>query len=850
MTVQGDPPVSAKAPDPADVPGVLSLRSAIAAGRLRLTGLEPAVHRTALFALGLVLLASLAIIGAALAIPMPGGVLLLPGRLVGEPVPVPVPNLAIVGFLVGLAPASVALVASALAVPRRSTRAVILAVASVNLSIGGSTLAQLPLATAVSDVDPLAPWIIAAGGGAAVAASLLLVLAGLVPPRDGLARTASRGVTALAAVPGVLLAVTYLVGLAGSATMPTPRPAGLEAFPDVLHIGAAAVAAPLYGMLARILPLVLAPIVLWEAATWARASRAELAAPVVRRVDRAPWLLVALVTAKVGWIGLGYLGRLPESLGGAAEAWAASAGRGPVAWLIAALFAGAAAAWLVKRASPKIDERGIRPGMRFVIGGFTAASVLGGALVIAAGILLLLPVTGPFELAIRLGGIAADLIQPLQIATVPVALVAGIVLLRRGRVATGGFLALAGVWMAPRALFVIAATTGLVPGDAANPLSVDLVTLDTLLTVVVAALAIALARGRRTGADAGSLALVLVVSTLMAHGGTLVPPAIASILVLAAILFPPFRELAFGSRELNEPSHVRPARVLGSLGRQGAALLLVAGTRTIVGGVGQTGFEALGHVLFGPPYAALLVAAVVTMRRRRPGAVEVAEDAVVVPILAGATGHPGRHHVTRPALGLAVGAVGLAIAVAIAGLAVDPLVGRAWEPSPGPGATPGADPSAAPAGSPDPSGSPGPTGSPGQPGDDDIAPLRAMVLEVNDRMTKLQELVNEHVGTASGEGLATAGDDLSAAAAGDLAWLTVQPVRPCFVAYRDAVARHMTAYRDFGAAVAAVGRGTGSDAEVNRLVGEIQVSLDLVVDTLSAALPACGVVVASPSPAP
>jgi hypothetical protein len=114
-------------------------------------------------------------------------------------------------------------------------------------------------------------------------------------------------------------------------------------------------------------------------------------------------------------------------------------------------------------------------------------------------------------------------------------------------------------------------------------------------------------------------------------------------------------------------------------------------------------------------------------------------------------------------------------------------------------------------------------------------------------MTALQQLVSEHVGTASGTALAAAGDELATTAATDVAWLMAQPVNPCFAPYRDAVARHMTAYRDFGATVAAIGRGTGSDAEVNRLVDEVRASLDLVIETLDAALPACGITVPSPS---
>ena len=839
MTAPGVPPAVETTPDPVAAPGAVSLRAALAQGRLRLGGLAPAVRWPAVVAIGLVVLASLAILADALAVPLPGGVLMLPGRMLAEAQPVPVANLAVIGFLAGLAAASVTLVASALAVPRRSSRAIVLAVAGGNLSVAASVLANLRLASTVAEVDPLAPWAVAIGGGGAVAASLALGIGGLVPPADGLARPASRLVTALAAVPGLLLAAAYAAGLAGSAVLPTPRPEELASYPDVLHIGAAAVAAPIYGALDRILPLILAPVVLWQAATWARASRAELAAPVVRRADTIPWLLMALVTAKLGWLALGYLGRLPESLGGAAPAWNASASDGIVAWLIAGAFAAGAAAWLAHPASPRISERGVEPGMRFVVGGFTAGSVVGGVCVVAAGILLLLPVEQPFEVAIRLGDLAAELIVPLQLATVPAALVAGVMLLRRGHLATGAFLAVAGAWMAPRALFVLADSLRLVPEGAANPLGVELVTLDTLLTVVVVGLAVAAVTGRRTGADAGSLALVLAVSTLMAHGGTLVPPGVAPVLVLAAVLFPPFRELVFGSRALNEPSRVRPARVLGSLGRQGAALLLVAGTRTIVAGPGETGLGELGLVLFGPPYAALLVAAVVTMRRSRPGAVEIAEGAVVAPVNA----FPG---VRRPALGVAAGIGGLAVAVALGGLVVDPLVGRAWEPHATP--TPSQGPAPSTAASPAPSGASAATSAPTQAAPGDLALFRVLVPAVNERMTALQAIVTERMTGTSGPELEAAGLDLAGAARDSIAWLAEQPVRPCFAPYRDAVARHLAAYRDFGGAVAALGGGTGSDAEIDRLVEEIGASLDLVVGSLESAIVACGAAEASPAP--
>jgi hypothetical protein len=110
-------------------------------------------------------------------------------------------------------------------------------------------------------------------------------------------------------------------------------------------------------------------------------------------------------------------------------------------------------------------------------------------------------------------------------------------------------------------------------------------------------------------------------------------------------------------------------------------------------------------------------------------------------------------------------------------------------------------------------------------------------------MTALQALVTERVGPASGADLAAAGDALAAAAAADLEWLMAQAEQPCSAPYRDAVARHLAAYRDLGAAVAAIGRGTGPESDVTTVIGEVETTLDLVLDTLEAALPACGVTV-------
>jgi hypothetical protein len=102
-------------------------------------------------------------------------------------------------------------------------------------------------------------------------------------------------------------------------------------------------------------------------------------------------------------------------------------------------------------------------------------------------------------------------------------------------------------------------------------------------------------------------------------------------------------------------------------------------------------------------------------------------------------------------------------------------------------------------------------------------------------MTALQQL-ETWTASAPHPGGAGGGRRRPPAARGP-SWLAAQPVAPCFTPYRDVVALP-AAYRDIGAAVAAV-RGTAGGGD--QPPGEVSASLDLVVDTMAAALPACGV---------
>jgi hypothetical protein len=188
------------------------------------------------------------------------------------------------------------------------------------------------------------------------------------------------------------------------------------------------------------------------------------------------------------------------------------------------------------------------------------------------------------------------------------------------------FLIALAVWALPRVLNLVPHLLGMpAPSGTDAPGTVELVTLDTAVTVMVATLAAWHWRTGR-GADAGALTLVLVVSTLLAHASTLVPAGLSSTFFYVALIFPVVYDLAFDSEPLNESAPERPYRVVRTLSVRAALLLLLA-VGIVLGQVDP--FRAsegeVAYLLFAPPFTAWLVAAGLTARQAAaPAAVAVA----------------------------------------------------------------------------------------------------------------------------------------------------------------------------------------------------------------------------------
>ncbi|HVA87367.1 MAG TPA: hypothetical protein VNF73_13765, partial [Candidatus Saccharimonadales bacterium] len=120
--------------------------------------------------------------------------------------------------------------------------------------------------------------------------------------------------------------------------------------------------------------------------------------------------------------------------------------------------------------------------------------------------------------------------------------------------------------------------------------------------------------GRRTALGPRAIFLILVVSTLLADGGALVPPVWSRALFYLALVFPLTYELAFDASALNRPGADRAGRLIEGLGARAGAITVVAigvalGTVT----PDSQGTGTVGRVLFAVPFTALLLAA--TMAR-------------------------------------------------------------------------------------------------------------------------------------------------------------------------------------------------------------------------------------------
>ena len=370
---------------------------------------------------------------------------------------------------------------------------------------------------------------------------------------------------------------------------------------------------------------------LWQSVVAARALRRELGVVISARVARRPKILFALLGAKAVWLIAGYAGVLTVPfLAGSPANWEAARQEDPAGLLVAALLVAGATWWLVRPTRPQVSDRAVGPATAFFAIGFYLPTIL------ASAVLLLLAVTelwaqvppilpdspelGPCLAAA--GGSALGIgtcvarvftsfIEDAGYMTWVAGLGVAVVAWLRGRrdiaIAFGAVL----VWALP----IVAGRVANGPGATADRLvgRPELLTLDALLTIVIAVLAILWWRGRQAVVPPRTLALVLVVSTLVAAVGGAVPsgqlPVVVGLLLVGTALY----ELLFDSASVNEAGIRRAELLPRTLGLQ------LLGFGILATSVALDQFSAEGADLadfFVPPVIVILVAAEISRRRR------------------------------------------------------------------------------------------------------------------------------------------------------------------------------------------------------------------------------------------
>ncbi len=591
----------------------LGFRREFQVGRLRLHDLPAGPRRASVASLLVLAAIAIVVVLHSIGVGVPGPSFEIPGRfLVGDTTrSVALAALLLAG--VGIAVACVDLVLANRWRERRLSRLVLVAIGVLGLAMSSALVGAADDLAHVEAIvgetltvpQPPASLLIALGGAVGMVGAIIAIALAIQRRRPINPWILASAAASPFAITGVLLVG---VGYEAFDLGPAAPDVGL---PQILT--ATAYVAPSLTLVANIVGFWLVPLALWQVVTWARASRREIGTSVAIRLDGRPWLLVAAITLKLGWLGLGLAGRLPVSLGGGSPVWGAAAADGLVAWLIAAIFAGLAGWWLVSARRVPISERGFAPAALLVIVGFSMVTILMSLTLTALPIANLLPGRPLSEMLVAATDRQFELTLIVQLGTLIAALVVAAWLWRRpGQRSMIVFLLAVVAWVAPRVPDVVGALLELPQAPSFAP---ELASLDAVLTIVIALLAAAWYAGRQHGATPPALLLVLVVSTLLVHAGTLVPAVLVATFFFLALLFPVAYELLFDSEPLNEAKPDRPGRVLESLGVRVGTLSLVA-LGIVVGTVGPSdaGWDQLGRVLFAVPFSALLVAATLSQR--------------------------------------------------------------------------------------------------------------------------------------------------------------------------------------------------------------------------------------------
>ena len=589
-------------------------------------------------AIGVSLVGCLVILASTLGLDVPGGSVGVVGRFADaeQRTPLEVPIAVFVLAAVGLAVGAATLAAASV---RSGGKAVGLLVFGIGIAIaglGGLALGSLDAlrvsARAImGDEGLIVPaWHLTGLISLASAVAIVLLLVARPRGRRVLLPVA-------AAAPFLALLVGLLLAIGHEIPVGTFNQALAPDYPATLSIGA-----PIHGPILFFVGLtggLIGLLAIWQTSTWTRASARQVGRHLGRQTRRWWWLLGGLLGAKLVWLALGIGGLLPPMLGGASGAWAALRSDDVASFLYVAVLVGVAGLWLLRPRRSLPESRALR--WAGVVIALIAAATL-----ITTAVPLLVPALESLEPSGRTTSIPGDVTlgaclstwsrpagtllsclglwipdwQNLWIlAVLLVAFVAGLALIRR-RPTDGSaiFLVVLGAWGLPRGLQAASAVPPPeLPGVADLPSfnAPQPETLDLAVTVLVLGLAIGWWMDRQRRVEPADLVIILVVSTLVIHGSTLVPTSPLPLLLAAAIIFPILYELVFDSKELNDPSREdRAARVLASTGSRALALTLLA--VTLASGVvdidSLTGRFAF--IVFGLPFAITIVAVTISDR--------------------------------------------------------------------------------------------------------------------------------------------------------------------------------------------------------------------------------------------
>jgi hypothetical protein len=561
--------------------------------RLSLAGLSPASAAFARLALAAVVVAGAAIVlkasGIQVAIPSYD---LQPTTIL---------------FTGGLGVASAVIAAGASQARRRGLGIGLVAL----VSLAGATLGTLLVNTAQSQLS-------------------LSTLAGNPTDQADLVRSA--GIAAAAGWDGAIVAVGAVVA---AAWRRPPTVVGvLTAGPYVLAIAAYVVADPVYhpgatlgttidpvsgrilvsNAIDSFLPVLqqgpLVALLMWQALEYGRWS-IEIGDR-VRRVRLDPVrLLAAALVVKLGWLALGYAGRLPG-----ARVWEASRGDGPFAWILALGFAALAGSWLATRRRATASAHGTDVAAGIVVVAFIFSSIATTILLEATFVTTLVvpSALGPGSPLLDLIHWLTNQFGLLSLLSIPFAALLALALRAARRAPQIAlFLSIFAIWAGVRGLPLIPQL--LDPGAPAgpNPTSIELVTLDAAMTVVIAVLFVLWLARRQRASPPGDLLVVLVASTFVAYAGAVagdtVGVALGGVSVYLAALFPFAFRYLWNAGSLNAPSPDRAARLLIVIGL-GALTLVVAASHLLadVAASGPGVDELAQAVLLVPAVATLIVA--------------------------------------------------------------------------------------------------------------------------------------------------------------------------------------------------------------------------------------------------